>query len=65
MTTTMTHNRIKSVQQAITGVLSKRGMSGAPMENLEAYKVELLGVWGNDSMMKDWIMKLDVKQYVK
>ena len=61
----MTHNRIKSVQQAITGVLIKRGQRGAPTENLEAYKVEMVSVWGHDSMMKDWIVKLDVKQYVK
>lgn len=64
MTTAMTHNRIKSIQQAITSVLAKRGMRGAPTENLEAYKVEMLNTWRHDSMMRDWLEKLDVKQYV-
>jgi len=65
MTTAMTHNRIKSVQQAITSVLSKRGHRGAPMENLVAYKMEMIDTWGHDRQMKEWLQGLDVRQYVK
>lgn len=65
MSTLMTHSRIKSVQQAITAVLIKRGKSGATIEELEAYKAELLAVWGYDSMMKEWINELDLNEYVK
>lgn len=60
-----THNQVKSVQQAITSVLSKRAERGAPVENLEAYKVEMLHKWGHDKNMEKFLLKLDVKQFVK
>ena len=65
MTTTMTHNRIKSVQQAITGVLVKRGERGATIEWLEQRRSEMLDVWGHDSAMKEWLEGLDVSKFVK